>query len=89
MLGESKNQFSLTRGALSTCGRQKAISYQLLRPTATEAVLAINANVRGAGGELYAAYAKGESLDTKPPKPVFTLTDGSGKRVASGNLDFG
>jgi len=63
--------------------------WSLLRPTATDAVLAINANVRGAGGEVYSAYAKGESLDAKPPKPVFTLTDGSGKKVATGNLEFG
>ena len=28
MLGEPENQFSLTRAALGTCARQKAISYQ-------------------------------------------------------------
>jgi hypothetical protein len=36
MLGVSKKQFSLTRAALSTMSSEKAISYQLIKPTEAE-----------------------------------------------------
>ncbi|MGO8930332.1 MAG: hypothetical protein ACLQU3_25975 [Limisphaerales bacterium] len=55
----------------------------------SEYVLAINADVHGAGGEIYSTYAKGEKFKADPPKPTFTIMDGSAKKVASGNLEFG
>ena len=52
-------------------------------------ILSINANVVGAGGEVYSTYAKGEKLNADPPKPTFTIADGGGKKVGEGNLEFG
>jgi hypothetical protein len=64
---------------------------QSKRPTAldSEFVLSINANVWGVDGEVYSEYAKGEKFKAEPPKPTFTVMDNSGKKVASGNLEFG
>jgi hypothetical protein len=61
------------------------------RPTASDSefVLSINANVRGVDGEIYSEYAKGEKFKAEPPKPTFTVIDNSGRKVASGNLEFG
>jgi hypothetical protein len=55
----------------------------------SEYVLTINADVHGTGGEVYSTYAKGEKFKGEPPNPTFTIKDGSGKKVASGNLEFG
>jgi hypothetical protein len=52
-------------------------------------VLRINANVSGAGGEVYSTYGKAESLRSRPPRPVFTIVDADGKELANGNLEFG
>jgi len=51
--------------------------------------LRINANVIGASGEAYSAYAKGEKLQQQPPKPTFTIVDSRGAKVKNGNLEFG
>ncbi len=55
----------------------------------SEFVLTINANVRGAGGEMYQQYAKGDRLAKEPPQPTFTVMDGNGKKVGSGKLEYG
>ena len=55
----------------------------------SEFILAINANVVGAGGEVYSTYAKGEKFKADPPKPTFTVVDNGGSKVANGNLEFG
>jgi hypothetical protein len=57
--------------------------------TDSEYVLSINGNVRGAGGEVYSAFAKGPKFKEDPPRPTFTVTDASGRKVSSGNLEFG
>lgn len=49
MLGATKDQFSLTRAALSTCGFQKAISYQSCFGLRT---LRVNYQQRGLGAAL-------------------------------------
>lgn len=49
----------------------------------------INANVVGAGGEIYSAWGKGRDFTDDPPKPTFTITSKDGKKIASGNLEFG
>jgi len=59
------------------------------RDSDSEFVLSINANIRGADGEIYSEYAKGEKFKGDPPQPTFTVVDGSGKRVADGKLEFG
>jgi hypothetical protein len=51
--------------------------------------LRINANVAGAGGEVYSTFQKGDSFRTRPPKPSFTIVQAGGKTVASGNLEYG
>jgi hypothetical protein len=51
--------------------------------------LRINANVAGAGGEIYSTFQKGDSFRTRPPKPSFTIVQAVGKTVASGNLEYG
>ena len=53
------------------------------------ATLRINANVAGAGGEIYSTFLKGDSFQSKPPKPTFTIVQAGGKTVASGNLEYG
>jgi hypothetical protein len=55
----------------------------------SEYVLTINADIHGAGGEVYSTYAKGEKFKAEPSNPTFTIKDGSGKKVANGNLEFG
>ncbi len=55
----------------------------------SEFVLSINANVRGADGEIYSEYAKGEKFKGEAPQPTFTVVDGGGKKVADGKLEFG
>jgi hypothetical protein len=59
------------------------------RASDSEFVLTINATVQGADGEIYSSYAKGEKFRDDPSKPTFTIVDGSGKKVAKGNLEFG
>jgi hypothetical protein len=51
-------------------------------------VLAINASVRGAAGEVYSTYAKGQKYEDSPSEPRFTVTSG-GRQIAQGNLEFG
>lgn len=55
----------------------------------SEFVLSINANIQGVAGEVYSEYAKGEKFSAEPPQPTFTISDGSGKKVADGKLEFG
>ena len=52
-------------------------------------VLRINANVTGAGGEIYSTFQKGDGFRSQPPKPTFTIVQAGGKTVANGNLEFG
>ena len=61
------------------------------RPLASDSefVLTINANIRGADGEIYSQYGKGEKFKAEPPQPTFAIADGSGKKVADGKLEFG
>jgi len=54
----------------------------------SDSVVRINANVAGAGGEVYSTFQKGEGFRSRPPKPSFTIAQG-GRTVASGNLEFG
>ena len=58
-------------------------------PADSEYVVSINANICGAGGEVYSEYGKGEKFKDDPPKPAFTVTDSGGRKVGSGNLEFG
>jgi hypothetical protein len=55
----------------------------------SEFVLAINANVAGAGGEAYSSYGTGDKFTKSPSKPAFVIADASGTRIANGNLEFG
>jgi hypothetical protein len=55
----------------------------------SEYLLRINANVAGAGGEIYSTFQKGDSPRSQPPKPSFTIVQAGGKTVANGNLEFG
>ncbi len=55
----------------------------------SEFLLTINANIRGADGEIYSAYGKGKKFEGDPPQPTFAIADGSGKKVADGKLEFG
>ena len=52
-------------------------------------VLRIGARVVGAAGEVYSVFGTGQQFREDPPKPVFTVTDAKGKRLANGNLEFG
>jgi hypothetical protein len=56
--------------------------------TDSDSELRINANVIGAGGEIYSAFQKGTGFRLQPPKPTFKITQ-AGKMVANGNLEFG
>ncbi len=58
-------------------------------PSDSEFVLSINATVRGADGEIYSEYAKGEKFKDDAPQPTFTVADGSGRKVGDGKLEFG
>jgi len=55
----------------------------------SEYVVRINANLQGADGEIYSTFSKGAKLTDSPPKPVFTVMDSGGKKLANGNLEFG
>jgi hypothetical protein len=59
------------------------------RSTDSDFVLTINATVRGGDGEIYAAFNKTGKGGGVPPKPAFTVTDAAGKKLVSGNLEFG
>jgi hypothetical protein len=59
------------------------------RASDSEFVLSINGTVQGADGEVYSTYAKGQKFKDDPSKPKFTIVDGSGTKVADGNLEFG
>jgi hypothetical protein len=48
-----------------------------------------NASVQGVDGEIYSTYGKGQKFKDDPSKPTFTIVDGSRKKVADGNLEFG
>ncbi|MGO8927100.1 MAG: hypothetical protein ACLQU3_09455 [Limisphaerales bacterium] len=50
--------------------------------------LRINANVVGAGGEIYSSFQKGDGFRSQPPKPTFTIVQ-AGKTVVNDNLEFG
>jgi hypothetical protein len=50
-------------------------------------VVNINMSVVGAGGEKYSSYSNGR--DPQLPKPAFAVMDESGKKVASGSLEYG
>jgi hypothetical protein len=52
-------------------------------------LLSINARVVGAGGEMYSSYGTGKDLRADPSKPTFSVADAGGKKLASGNLEFG
>jgi hypothetical protein len=56
--------------------------------TDSDSLLRINANVLGAGGEVYSTFQKGSGFRSQPPKPTFTIVQ-AGKTVANGNLEFG
>ena len=58
-------------------------------PAKSSTVVLIQAEILGAGGETYATFAKGRSLNGEPAKPRFTIRDKDGKQVASGNLEYG
>jgi hypothetical protein len=53
--------------------------------------LRIQASVAGAGGETYSGftYKNSQGKTRQPPKPEFTITTTDGKKVASGNMEFG
>jgi hypothetical protein len=52
-------------------------------------VLSISAHVVGTGGEVYSTFGRGPKFRDEPPKPAFTLTAATGRKLASGNLEFG
>ena len=37
----------------------------------------------------HSAFASGEKFNAEPPQPTFKVTDGNGKQVAEGTLEFG
>lgn len=50
----------------------------------------IQASVFGAGGETFSSFyltSKGQTL--QPAKPVFTISDSAGRKIDSGNMEFG
>jgi hypothetical protein len=55
---------------------------------ASEPGLRINANVVGAGGEIYSVFREGSDFRAQPPKPSFTIVQ-DGRAIARGNLEFG
>jgi hypothetical protein len=78
-----------------TAVKSRGASRELLGEDAGDAkatsdyVLRINANVAGAGGEVYSTFQKGDGFRTRPPKPSFTIVQAGGKTVASGSLEYG
>ena len=55
----------------------------------SESTLRINANVAGAGGEIYSTFLMGDGFKSRPPKPTFNIVQVGGKTVATGNLEYG
>lgn len=55
----------------------------------SEFVLTINANVAGAGGEIYSSFGAGAKFDNRPAKPTFKVTGPGGKELVSGDLEYG
>jgi hypothetical protein len=55
---------------------------------ASGSMLRINANVAGAGGEIYSTFLTGDRFQSRPPKPAFTIVQ-AGKTIANGKLEFG
>jgi hypothetical protein len=55
----------------------------------SDSMLRINANVAGAGGEIYSTFLAGDRFKSKPPKPTFSIVQAGGKTVATGNLEYG
>jgi hypothetical protein len=78
-----------------TAVKNRGTSRELLAEDAGDAtggsdyVLRINANVAGAGGEVYSTFQKGDGFQVRPPKPSFTIVQAGGKTVASGSLEYG
>ena len=52
-------------------------------------VVAINAKLTGADGEIYSTFGQGQNFTADPPKPTYVISDTSGKKIASGNLEYG
>lgn len=79
----------------ATARKQTPQSYELPRdekpdPAKDSAfVVRINANFRGADGEVFSTFATGPKLEKEPAKPVFRVTAADGKLLAKGNLEFG
>jgi hypothetical protein len=75
-----------------TASKTRAITQLMLGEDAgdakTDSELRINANVIGAGGEIYSTFQKGTGFRLQPPKPTFKIPQ-AGKMVANGNLEFG
>jgi hypothetical protein len=77
-----------------TAAKTRAITQLMLgedagdAKTDSDSELRINANVIGAGGEIYSTFQKGTGFRLQPPKPTFKITQ-AGKMVANGNLEFG
>ena len=69
--------------------QSKSLREQPVRASDSEYVLAVNARVEGAGGEVYSTYAKGEQWKGEPPQPTLTVKDAGGRKVGSGKLEFG
>lgn len=59
------------------------------RASDSDFVLAINANVTGAGGETYSNFGAGAKFETRPAKPTFKVTGAGGKELVSGDLEYG
>ena len=78
-----------------TAVKSRGTSFGLLAEAAgdpkvdSDYMLRINANVAGAGGEVYSTFQKGDGFRTRPPKPSFTIVQAGGKTVASGSLEYG
>ncbi len=51
--------------------------------------LNINVRVTGAGGEIYASFARGPELTVRSAPPKFRVTDESGQTILSGQLEYG
>ncbi len=55
----------------------------------SEFVLTISAQIQGAANETYSSFRAGQDFKQPTRKPAFTIVDAQGKRVGSGNLEFG
>ncbi len=67
----------------------RSMSMDDAREANSEPTLRIDANVVGAGGEIYSTFQKGEDFQARPPRPSFTIVGPGGRTVAKGNLEFG